>query len=213
MKTIVFAGFRTFGDYAANTTAIVANQIDRKTILGFEIHCDLLNARISQENRGRGLLEIAWRLGANGIVAMGMASEKTGLCVESVATNRIYNTKYVPSRMNNKPINKYRTYGEKCTLDLEPWNILAFQKRCRAEGISIMDTSTDAGGFCCNQLMYQVHVDQLRDPKKMPFIFIHVPCCPEAVRDMTAFIAAGKVAIEANQVIRGLELLLENSSL
>ena len=213
MKTIVFVGFRRFGNYLGNTTAIVANQINRKTILGFQIHCNLLNARILQENCGKGLLETARRLDTVGIVAMGMASEKTGLCIESLAINRIHNSKYVPCLMNNKPVNKYRNYGEKCTLDLDSWNILTFQKRCRAEGVSIMDTSTDAGGFCCNQLMYQVHVDQLRDPKKIPFIFIHVPCCPEAISNMAEFTAAGKVTMETSQVIRGLELLLENSSL
>jgi pyrrolidone-carboxylate peptidase len=213
MRTIIFTGFRPFGTYKANATGMVATQIGGTKMGGFKIASVLYETTISKKNRGAELFAYAKLTNAAAIVSMGMASEKTGLCVEAVAVNRIYHSKYVTGEDNNKPVDASRPYLENLGLDLAPWNVDAFSNRCRAKSIPVMAPSSESGGFCCNQLMYQYRVEQLTRGRQIPFIFFHVPCCPEAVSDPIAFAEAGKVTMETSKIIWGLEVLLEGASL
>ena len=214
MKTVILSAFKAFGDYPVNSTEVIAKQLNGEVFSGFKVRSAIFSASIPQNDHGVILRGLVGRFGAIAIVSMGMASEKKGLCVESVATNRIYNEKYCP-RLNGTPVDGHMRYGELREVDLLQWNISAFQRACRSEGIPVTEVSNDAGGFCCNHLMYQVLVAPIvwRGFRNVPFVFLHTPCSPEAVPDRDSFVRAGKITMTTAQITRGLELLLKHSSL
>jgi len=213
VKTIILSAFGRFGIYTANSTEIVARQLNGKNIAGFKVCSVVFPCRIPKgTNRGHKLLRLAERIGARGIVSLGMASDKTGLCIEAVATNLINNQKYCPD-LSGRAINIRDSLGKSVEIDLIPWNIGAFQQSCVEQGVLVMDCSRKAGGFCCEHLMYQLWRAQRVRQYKTPFIFIHVPCCREAIPDYDAFLKNGKVAMATESIIKGLEILLTSSAL
>ncbi len=213
MKTIVLSGFKSFGDYVANSSELIVRRLNLTTLASFRVRTILFDANIPETDRGEEIFRFAQSMNASGIISLGMASEKWGLCVECVAVNRVYNTKYVPAEMNGKPINKCKAYGDKVTINLAPWNLQKFLEVCVVEDVPIMRLSHDAGGFCCNHLMYQLHQAQLtsKSQKKIRAIFLHIPCSLETISNLDYFIKSGKVTMDIDEVIRGLALLLENS--
>jgi pyrrolidone-carboxylate peptidase len=64
-------------------------------------------------------------------------------------------------------------------------------------------------------LMYQVAAEEsgLRSSDRIPFIFMHSPCSPESVSDPVSFMESGKVIMSVEDIVRGLEILLEHSLL
>lgn len=213
MKEIVLSAFGKFGSYLVNPVEVVAKKLHGKTIAGFKVNSIFFEATIPEENRGKKLLAFAQNVNASGIISLGLASDKKGLCVERVAVNRVFNLKYCPAALNNTPVDNHRPYEEKLELDPRPWNVGAFQNSCRSESIPVMEISTDANGFCCNHLMYQVRSAQLvsQDWIRIPFIFVHAPCSLEAISDPEMFAKAGKTTITIDKIIRGLALLLGHS--
>jgi len=213
MKTILLSAFKAFGDYPTNPTEIIANQLAGCIFSGFRVSATTFEANIPTENRGKIILEIARDINATAIVSMGMDSSKRGLCVENTAVNRVLNEKYCLRSQNNTPVDTSRPYGERLTIDLSRWDIVSFLRTCRSRKIPVMEISENAGAFCCNHLIYQVCVEQLawHDQLRVPFIFVHTPCSPEAVPNRNSFAEAGKVTITVAEIMRGLAVLLEHS--
>ena len=210
MKRIDLSGFGGFGTYPVNPTKIVAQQLHGTTVSGFKINSRVFPASVSKRNRGRDLLRMAQDINAGGIVSLGMASDKIGICVESVAVNRLFHEKYLPSHLHGTAITDMQPQEHRFGLNLNPWQIPMFQCYCHTVGIPVMDVSLDAGGFCCNHLMYQVRLTQLTYGlySQIPFIFIHIPCSPETIQNVETFAKLGKVTMEIEQVARAIELLL-----
>ncbi len=214
MKTVVLSGFRRFGDYLANSTAIVARQLDQKVLGGVRVESIVFSAAIPRINRGKQLVGFARRVDASAIISLGMASDKSGLCVEHVAQNRI-DGKYVPTSMKGARIDVAQPYGHELELDLAPWRFEKLAQSCMTAGVPIMRRSRNAGGFCCNHLMWQLHQAQLGVPakKRISAIFLHVPCSLASVADLDAFTQAGKVTMEPSEIIKGLALLIKHASI
>lgn len=215
MRTVAVSAFGVYGNYPINCSEIIAQRINGTIISGFQIQTVMFQASIPKKNRGRQLLTLSSSLGAAGIISLGMASEMRGLCIEGTAANKVFNEKYVLPRLNNTPIEKRKPYGEKIEINLEPWNLAVFRRACQDKKISLMELSDDAGGFCCNHLMYQVANHQRFRPALagIPFIFIHIPCSPEVIVNPDAFSKTGKVTMKMDDVVSGLELLLKHSKL
>lgn len=218
MKTIILSAFGRFGDYAANSTEIVARQLHGRMIAGFKIHSIVFECNIPSDNRGEMLIDLAEENQASGIVALGMASDKKGLCVESVARNAINNPKYCPDLTGN-PVNSDFHYDQELGLDLAPWNYDLFAKECDRKHVPVEGLSRYAGGFCCNHLMFQIEALQRANQnakkpcRRIPFTFIHIPCSDEAVVDCNAHQKSGKILLPIDVVITGIEVLLEKASL
>ena len=216
MKTIICAAFKRFGAYTANSAELAVRKVANRVVAGYKIRTVFFRTTIPRGNRGKRLFNLARHIGASGIVCPGMASDKTGLCAETTATNIIDNTKYCPAEINGTAIDASRPYGQKVILDLQPWHIWGFCELCRNRKIPVTKPSNDANGFCCNHLMWQLRMAHLNSPRgkaDTPFIFLHVPCSPEAVLDPIEFAKAGKTTITINQIVSGLRLLLTYSSL
>lgn len=214
MKTIILSAFGRFGDYAANSTEIVAEQLHERMIAGFKVHSIVFECSIPSDDRGRILLDLAETNKASGIIALGMASDKRGLCVESRARNVISNPKYCPD-LEGKPVDPGFACEEELTLDLAPWNIGSFLLECGLQSVPVEKLSQDAGGFCCNHLMFQIEAFQRtrEQHQRIPFVFVHIPCSTQAIVDSRAHNRSGKVLLSTHEVIKGLQILLEQSSL
>lgn len=212
MKTIIVSGFAPFGAYPANSSQLAVWWLAQSGIKGYKIVPAIFSATIPTENRGKMLVKYACKLGASGIVSLGMASEKKGLCIESWAANVIHNEKYCPPKLQGTPIDARNPYGERVAIDLVPWNIAMFEKACGVENIAV-EHSSDAGGFCCNHLAYQTRVALVECGEDIPYLFIHLPCSPTAVPNEKEFVAAGKVCMPVEKMARGIELLLQHSIL
>jgi len=216
MKTILLCVFGNFGKYRANSTKLAAHALADRTLAGYRIIPVFFRATIPRGDRGRQIFGIARRLGASGIVCLGMASDKTGLCVERWCANLINNAKYCPPWLNGTSIDASRPYGQRVALDLQPWHIWTFRECCIAKHIPVMEPSDDANGFCCNHLIWQLRMAQLnscRGLADIPFIFLHIPCSPECVPSHAEFAKAGKVTMTIGQIRDGLGVLLACSSL
>ncbi len=214
MKTIILSVFNKFGDYIANSTELVAQNLHGSQVGDFTIHSILFNAEIPQEDRGVILFSIAQKLNASGIISLGMASEKTGLCIEQMATNKIHNTKYCSPSINGTSIDAHRPYEEQLQINLQPWSLELFKKTCAEKNIPIMQDSEDAGGFCCNHLAYQVVVQMESEVwSKIPFIFIHTPCSPETLLDAQKFYSSGKITMSVEEISEAIRILILNAKI
>jgi len=214
MKRIFLSAFSVYGPYLANTTELVAQAIDGKVLAGSDIKTKVLPATIPPDDRGVALFEEALGYGASAIIALGMSSTKMGPCVETVTANLIDSDKYCPG-LGKVRIDASQLYAARVPLDMRLWNIPGFVKAAR-EILVQVETSTDAGGFCYNHLMWQLHHAQLKDRRfaSIPWIFLHVPCCREAVPEPVAdFSCEGKVIMSVDRVIRSLEVLLANANI
>lgn len=214
MRAILLSGFGRFGSYRANLTELVANQLHGQEISGFHVNSIVFECLIPQIgcNRGQALLEYARNTNSCAVVCLGMASEKTGLCLETATHNKIQ-SKYCSEEMNGTPINPDLGYDANITLETCPWNVGAFISECKRQNVSIMPPSTDAGGFCCNHLMFQLAMLQRSGLLRIPFVFLHVPCSPEAVTDQETHRGSGKILMPTEEVVKGIGILLKSASL
>lgn len=212
MKTIIISAFMPFGDYLANSSELAVRQLINNTSEDFKIVSIIFPATIPVENRGEKLVGLAHCYNAAGIISLGMASEKKGLCVEHFATNVVSNAKYCPAELQDTPVDKTQNYRSTIAMDLTPWNLEAFFKACSNEQI-FTEYSDNAGGFCCNHLAYQARSAILREEQSIPYIFLHIPCCPETVPNQKEFEGSGKETMTVEMISHGLNLLLQNSTL
>lgn len=215
MHTIVLSGFRPFGSYRENLSEIVVNELSGTTFAGYRIESTVFDATIPNGNRGEELLSIARRHQARGMVSLGIDSSKSGICIETIATNRISNAKYCPPHLEGSLIDEDRAYAAPLLMSLRPWNLKRFRIGCDEEDVPVTALSHDAGGFCCNHLMYQVTKAQMQRPKeeRIPYLFLHLPCSPGAISDQRAHGQSGKITMDSHTAIRGLWHLLAATKL
>lgn len=210
MKKIIITAFAPFGAYPVNSTQRVLDILKEGEVL--EIIPVVYEAIIPANDRGKELVDMALAYKASAILSLGMASEKRGVCIERCAANATDNPKYCPPELQKTAIRTDRAYGEKIRLDIDPWRTELFSQKCKEEGIPV-ENSYDAGGFCCNHLAYQTRLTLLEKEIPLPFLFVHLPCCMEAVPNMEDFIKAGKITYPPTLMAKGIELLLNGARL
>ncbi|MBP6858292.1 MAG: hypothetical protein KBC33_00455 [Candidatus Pacebacteria bacterium] len=215
MKTIILSAFTPYGNYPHNSTQIVAQLLDGKTIGQYRIKSIIFKACIPApgEDRGIRLLNEALELKAHCIISLGMASQKKGLTIETCTFNRVDCAEYCLPEINGTRIDTEAAYDNELKLDLAIWDLEQFRHICSMERLRV-DFSNNPGGFCCNHLMYQLQSAQIRYSRysHIPWIYFHVPCSPECVPEpIQEFRKAGKVTMEKDHIVLGLELLLSGA--
>jgi pyrrolidone-carboxylate peptidase len=228
---IYVAGFGLFGDYPANTSELVVKDLNKMRMCGKAfLTTDIYPAGIPiGYDRGWAVLEHAIYTKADAVVLLGMASSKKGLCIETHTKNSLGHPIYYPTdKPEGVQIDQKFPLGESFALDLGFWKVDRFRGACTKAGIAT-ELSSDPGAFCCNHLMFQMHRAQMgrrfydrerekneEDRKrysKIPWIFIHVPCCQRAVprcpEAYAKFISDGKKIMRTSEIIRGLQILFE----
>ncbi len=211
-KTLIVSAFDgNFGDYLENTSAIFAAKLHKNLLAGWRIESVVFPCTIPSEadNRGELLLRLAERYQAAGILSLGMSSASTGFGIETRARNELHQPKYYPNK-ERVPVDATRPLDEVLHFELMSWNFEVFKTEWKSRHICTADLSSDDGGFCCEHLAYQVLAKQSAEQphERLPYAFIHLPCCPEAVKDPTAFLRTGKTFLTTDVVERGLRKLL-----
>jgi pyroglutamyl-peptidase len=214
-KKIVISGFERFGNYQLNSSQIIANKLHGNFINRFQIRSVVFPACISKEDRSKKILDTGMSYEIRAVIALGMASEAKGFRFEKLALNHIFNPKYALPDQNGKPIRADRDKKEGLFTDLLPWNTANFAWECQKSGLPHVDFSSDAGGWCCNQLLYQLLLRNQESRNPVPIAFIHIPCCPGTVTsaDESRFAKEGKVLLPVERIISGLQLLIQNADL
>ncbi|MES2215924.1 MAG: hypothetical protein V4481_01350 [Patescibacteria group bacterium] len=216
MKHILITGFGPFGPYPQNCTEIFARRHDGNLLAGYRIHSMVFEANIPDHNRGAQVMAAAQEIDACAIVALGMASTKSGLCIETVTRNRILNEKYCPAALNNTLVDPSRPFNEELELDVRRWDPPTVRQKCFSLGLHV-ETSRDPGGFCCNHLMYQMAVREREiqaseGPKarRIPWVYVHVPCTEECLpQNMNG--SRPKTVLTFEMLEKGLRLLIGNA--
>ncbi len=214
MKGILLSAFGQFGSYRANSTELVANRLRGQEIVGFKAHSIVFECIVPENgcDRGQALLDQALGTESSAVICLGMDSEKKGLCLETAARNKI-ESKYCLAHMNGKPIATDLPYDEKITVDTTQWNVDKCIAECRRQNVPVMNVSAEQGGFCCNHLLFQLGMLQRLGSFRIPFIFVHFPCSPEAVENHELHRGSGKVLMSIEEMTKGLGILLSNASL
>ncbi len=213
-RNLVITGFKPFGHYRRNNTADAISILQTRGVPGFNLIPLIFPATINDADRGAHVLEIAVRHNACGIISLGMDSGAEGLRLESVTRNRIHHPKYCP-RTNPTLVVANHEYDAEIRIPLTSWNHTRLLGKHRSQLNRTVMISTDAGGFCCNQLAFQVRARQLIDHQlhRIPFVLIHVPCSRKCVPNPTEHIRSRKIFMSPKQVAHDLELLLSVASL
>ena len=209
---ILITSFGKFGRYPANSSEIVARTLTQRRRLGScWVVCETFPADIPSYDRGRAVLDLAIQEEADAIVMLGMASDRHGLSIEPRAVNRVFHPIYCQPEINGTPVDKNLELGHELQDDIEWWNPDRFVNDANAAGIRTL-WSVDAGGFCCNHLLFQVLAAKCADPeryRRIPSIFIHLPCTPETLPETKEeFRGRGKITMEADNLLQGLEILV-----
>lgn len=214
MKRILVTGFSKFGDYPQNSSLAVLKMLDRGALARHaQVVTETLAATIPTYDRGEIVFTLACEHNVDGIICLGMASEKKGLSIETVSYNKT-GGKYCPPELQGKPIDPRLPINHSYQWQDElKWNTRAFRS-CSVHVADSTVFSVYAGDFCCNHLMYQLSRAQRSSVifRDIPWIFIHIPCSIECIpRSRLAFYEAGKVIMEPDEVITGLYYLVGNS--
>lgn len=202
MKKALLTGFEIFGEYRVNPTEILANHLRNKVIGEYQI-CSLILPTSVLTPCGQkepGVDEVKSMILAkeiNVIISLCIASDAKGVEIEQSANNWIENDRYCAPHENCQPIDYSRPIKEEKFIDLNFWNIEKIMADFRRCGIPFKDRiSNNSGNYCCNALIHRVlqYMDELKI--KIPFIFSHVPCTPEAVEGYAGFDRINKILIK-----------------
>ncbi|GEM_PF-1960177 len=212
IKTLIVSAFDgNFGNYRKNTSELVARKLNGTMFAGYGVMSVIFPCTIPSktENRGDLLLTVAKAHQASGILSLGMSSASTGFWFETRARNELHQPKYYPNK-ERVPVDTTRLLNEVLHFELMPWNFEVFKTEWESRHICPAELSSDKGSFCCEHLAYQVLAKQsAQQPhERLPFTFIHLPCCPEAVKDPMVFLRTGKTLLTTEAVERGLRELL-----
>ena len=210
-------GFRPFGLYGSNSTGKLANEMHGQVLYGYHI-CGLAfetSMRVASPDRncGEEIVGYAEDAGASAIISFGMSSTVLGLRVEGMCSNWVDCDKYCDPQENCQPITAHRPARETLAIDLVPWNVPRVYEELKRRQIPCeFEVSQNAGGFCCNALMYLTLCAMERRKKRLPFLFGHVPCSPQAVRGipLEQFDSGKKVLIKEGMLKEMLEVILQN---
>jgi pyrrolidone-carboxylate peptidase len=216
MKNILITGFEPFGDYTENLSEVAATKlkvigdynvyslvfpvrifpVSRKRIISYTVN----NVRrfyaqpINDINYGDMIVAYAKEIDACAIISLGISSEVRGIRIETSATNWVENYKYCLESEQRRAISSYFAAKETLGVDLDKWrlgklwNIGVLTNEFHKSGIDCNVTlSSDAGSFCCNALMFRTLASLRKNSCEIPYLFLHIPCSAEAVKDNPDF--------------------------
>lgn len=212
MRQIILSGFSNGNGRTGDSSELVARKLNGATLAGYTIRSTLFAAAIPDDNRGELLFSKARCHGAAGIISLGTAPGKRGICIERVAGNWIGSACH-PPHLRNTPIVRDERNGKKLEMDLTAWYTARFKKICARRGVAVEEDSADAGSSHGNHLIWQLRTGQLlqKERVQIPFIFLSLPCPAEAAENPLAGASSGPVFMEVREMIKGLEILLAQS--
>lgn len=217
MKNILITGFSPFGDYSENISEVAAMNL--KTISDYDVYGLVFSTKIFSEeapNSGELIVKRAQEIKASAIISLGVSSDVTGFRIESIANNWVENNKYCLEEENKRLINQRFFFMEEVYPSLSRWhfgklwNLDNLRKQINEAGLKCeSQISTNAGNYCCNALMFRTLVALVENKCDIPYLFLHVPCSFEAVKNISNF-DKNKDIISLETLKRSLEIILQN---
>lgn len=216
MKNILITGFEPFGDYTENLSELAAtrlNKIGDYNVHGlvFPVRIFPINQRrivkytvngqqrfyaepVNTINYGDMIVAKAKEIDACAIISLGIASDVCGIRIETQATNWVENYKYCLDNEQRRVLDENLILKKEFMVDLSKWRlaklwnmgVLINQFR-DADCDCNVALSYDAGTFCCNALMFRTLLALQKNRCDIPYLFLHIPCSKEAVKDIPNF--------------------------
>lgn len=190
MKKILITGFKPFGDYVENVSEIAATEI--KALGDYSVQGIVFSTIIFPENGedyGETIVAYAKEIKANAIVSLGIASAVQDIRIESRAINWVENEKYCLRSEQRRVIDETLILKKEFKVDLEKWSLsklwhraLLEEKMSFSEADCKLDSSHDAGTFCCNALMFRTLRALQKNDLDIPYLFLHVSPSIELVK-------------------------------
>lgn len=217
MKNILITGFEPFGEYTENISEVAATQIKR---LGkYNVYGLVFPVRIfpeSGEDYGETILAKAKEINAKAIISIGIASDAVGIRVEKQAINWVENHKYCLDSEQQRALDESLAPKKECKIDLKRWHLDRIwnfstlnEKLCLKKISCDINFSSDAGTFCCNALMFRTLIAMEKHGCEIPYLFLHVPCSAEAVKNISDFDRT-KDLMSLEKLEKVLAVILEN---
>ena len=202
---VIFTGFGRFGDYFFNPTERILRIIGGKIIAGYKIETFVFPAEISSRFAQLVIQEAIMKK-AKAIISLGLSSVVNGIRVESSCCNWVDNQKYVHPKNNERTVLCHYSEKEKIKLDQTFYNLKILEGELKNIGIPL-EHSQDAGGFCCNALMFSLLKVAQEEGEIFGFAFFHVPCVRECIKPKHA---KGKLFLTEQQLLAFVEIFLKS---
>jgi pyroglutamyl-peptidase len=211
MKAAILTGFEVFGKYTVNPTETLARSLGGEVVAGHLIRSMVFPTTVlaphGEVDVGNSIVDESFLVDASVIISFGIASEARGVRIERTCTNWVENAKYCTPFENKKPLSGVYVPKERLLMPLQSWDLATLSEKLAAAGIPL-ETSEDAGSYCCNALMYRTLRSMKECSLEIPFIFVHVPCTEEAVANMPGFDRSKKVLFRQETLVTVVESLL-----
>jgi pyroglutamyl-peptidase len=200
MKNVLITGFEPFGGEALNPSALVAEALDGRMVVGRRVVGAVLPcvfgkslAVLEQEIR---------RLNPELVICVGQAGGRGEINLERVALN--IEDASIPDNDGNQPVDRPVVHGGPAAY----WSTLpikAIVAALRNAGLPTV-ASQSAGTFVCNHVFYGL-MRALARKRTVRGGFIHVPFLPEQARRA----ATGSPSLPLDEIVRGLQIAIETS--
>lgn len=182
---VVLTGFKPFGTYKENISEEIALQLEY--LLDYVVWGSVFPVNIFQKNGhhfdfGDFAVRMAMQNNSKAIISLGIASDVTGIKIETQASNWVENEKYCEEHEQKRKLSNYLCAHDHLSIDLKPWNLEHPDKRFELfkkfqtenPGCEI-HFSKDPGTFCCNALIFRTLLAMKKHGCKIPFLFAHIP--------------------------------------
>jgi len=167
-------------------------------------------------NYGELVVAKALEIKADAIISLGIASDVRGLSIETRAINWVENAKYGLMCEQRKPIASNFLPKEYLRVNREKWHLTKLchlsslmEKFNEADFDCELNFSADAGTFCCNALIFRTLVALQKNKCEIPYLFLHTPCSPGAVKNISDWDAT-KDLMSLEKLAKILEIILDN---
>lgn len=196
-KTLLLTGFEPFDGEAINPSWEVAQALDGELIAGWRVAAVQLPCVFG---RSLAALDAAIRrLRPAGVIALGLAGNRSAISVERVAVNLI--DARIADNAGAQPVDVPVVAGAPFGLATR-LPAKAIVARLQAEGLRA-ELSLSAGSFVCNEVMFGL-LHRLRRQPRPAAGFIHLPPLPaQAARHAAA------QAMPLAEQVRGIRLAIE----
>ena len=217
MKNVLITGFMPFGDYAENVSELAATELKTigdynvhglvfpvrifphrrvKHVINYSVNgkTRYYPQPVYNLNYGDMIIEKAKEINACAIISLGMASDVKGIKIEAQAINWVENQIYCLDSEQRKVVDETFILKKELRVNLDKCNlrkssdIVSLIEKCHESGFDCnISLSVDAGTFCCNALMFRTLVAISKRKCEIPYLFIHLPCSKEAVKNIPNF--------------------------
>lgn len=198
-KAVLVTGFEPFGGEPVNPSALVAEALDGRTILGRRVTGTVLPC-VFGASRAALANELA-RVQPELVICVGQAGGRPHVALERVAIN--VDDAPIPDNAGAAPID--RAIARRGPVAY--WSTLPIKAIVRAlvaDGVDA-EVSQTAGTFVCNHVFYGL-MHGLRRRRSVRGGFVHVPYLPEQAARVP-----GAPSMELDRMTRALEIVIATS--